>query len=155
VGFAPGAFTLPRSARMAWLEGSAKAASNYVGKFPVSSADILIVPVSGGDVQGGASWGFRGPAIRLIVGSDATEDDLRDDWVAVHEMTHLAEPDIREPHLWLAEGTATYVEPIARVQAGQLSAEIIWGDMVRDMPKGLPEPGDRGLDRTPTWGRTY
>jgi hypothetical protein len=155
VGFAPGAFTLPRSALMAWLEGSAKAASVYVGKFPVSSADILIVPVSGGDVQGGASWGFRGPAIRLIVGSDGTEDDLRDDWVAVHEMTHLAQPDIREPHLWLAEGTATYVEPIARVQAGQLSAEIIWGDMVRDMPKGLPEPGDRGLDRTPTWGRTY
>jgi hypothetical protein len=114
----------------------------------------LIVPASGGDVQGGASWGFRGPAIRLIVGSEATEDDLRDDWVAVHEMTHLAQPDIREPHLWLAEGTATYVEPIARVQAGQLSAETIWGDMVRDMPKGLPEPGDRGLDRTPTWGRS-
>jgi hypothetical protein len=27
--------------------------------------------------------------------------------------------------------------------------------MVRDMPKGLPEKGDRGLDHTPTWGRTY
>jgi hypothetical protein len=27
--------------------------------------------------------------------------------------------------------------------------------MVRDMPKGLPGPGDRGLDRTHTWGRTY
>jgi hypothetical protein len=23
------------------------------------------------------------------------------------------------------------------------------------MPKGLPEAGDRGLDYTPTWGRTY
>jgi hypothetical protein len=23
------------------------------------------------------------------------------------------------------------------------------------MPKGLPKAGDRGLDHTPTWGRTY
>ena len=86
VGFAPGAFALPRSALMAWLEASAKAASVYFGKFPVASASILIVPVPGGGVQGGASFGFRGPAIRLIVGSDATEAELRDDWVAVHEM---------------------------------------------------------------------
>jgi len=41
------------------------------------------------------------------------------------------------------------------VQAGDLTAEKIWGDMVRDMPKGLPQAGDRGLDHTPTWGRTY
>ena len=27
--------------------------------------------------------------------------------------------------------------------------------MLDGMPKGLPQPGDRGLDRTPTWGRTY
>ena len=155
VRFAPGAFTLPRSALMAWLETSAKAAEVYFGKFPVASAEILVVPVPGGRVQGGASWGFRGPAIRLIVGREVTEAELRDDWVAVHEMTHLAQPDIREPHLWLAEGIATYVEPIARVQAGQLNAERIWGDMARDMPNGLPEQGDSGLDRTPTWGRTY
>src|SRR5262249_18182817 len=28
-------------------------------------------------------------------------------------------------------------------------------DLVRDMPKGQPEDGDRGLDHTHTWGRTY
>jgi hypothetical protein len=26
---------------------------------------------------------------------------------------------------------------------------------MRSMPRGLPEPGDRGLDHTHTWGRTY
>jgi hypothetical protein len=41
---------------------------------------------------------------------------------------------------------ATYVEPVARVEAGDLTAEKIWGDMLRDMPKGLPQKGDRGLD---------
>jgi hypothetical protein len=55
VAFAPGAFTLPRSALMAWLGDAANAASVYFGKFPVSSARILIVPAPGSDVQGGAS----------------------------------------------------------------------------------------------------
>ena len=155
VGFAPGTFALPRSALMAWLETSAKAASIYYGKFPVGAVRILIVPVPGDDVQGGASWGYRGVAIRLLVGSDATAAELRDDWKAVHEMTHLALPDVHPPHLWLAEGLATYVEPIARVEAGDLTAEQIWGDMLRDMKKGLPAPGDQGLDGTDSWGRTY
>jgi hypothetical protein len=31
----------------------------------------------------------------------------------------------------------------------------MWLDLVRDMPQGLPQPGDRGLDHTHTWGRTY
>jgi len=155
IGFAPGEFALPRSALTGWIETSAKAVSVYFGRFPVTSARILIVPDSGSGVDGGQAFGFRGAAIRLLVGSDATEADLADDWKAVHEMTHLALPDVPSRHLWLAEGIATYVEPIARVEAGQLTAEKIWGDMVRDMPKGLPEPGDRGLDGTQSWGRTY
>jgi hypothetical protein len=155
VAFAPGTFDLPRTALFAWLETSAKAVSVYFGKFPVSSARILIVPVRGSGVESGTTFGYRGASIRLVVGRDVTETELRGDWKAVHEMTHLALPDVHEPHLWLAEGIATYVEPIARVEAGDLTAEKIWGDMVRDMKQGLPQPGDRGLDRTPTWGRTY
>jgi hypothetical protein len=31
----------------------------------------------------------------------------------------------------------------------------MWMDLVRDLPKGLPEEGDKGLDNTHTWGRTY
>jgi hypothetical protein len=155
IAFAPGEFALPRSAFVAWIERSAKAVSVYYGRFPVASVRLLIVPASGSGVQKGTSFGYRGAAMRLIIGSDTTEAELRKDWVVVHEMTHLALPDLPDPHLWLAEGVATYVEPIARVEAGDLTAEKIWGDMVRDMPKGLPEKGDRGLDHTPTWGRTY
>ena len=155
VAFAPGEFALPRNALIAWLETSAKAVSAYYGRFPVVSVRVLIVPAPGSGVKKGTSFGYRGAAIRLIVGSDSNEADLRHDWIVVHEMTHLALPDVPDPHLWLAEGIATYVEPIARVEAGQLTAAKIWGDMVRDMKKGLPEQGDRGLDGTPTWGRTY
>jgi hypothetical protein len=55
----------------------------------------------------------------------------------------------------LEEGLASYVEPIARVQADELDAAGIWADMVRGMPNGEPRLGDRGLNNTHTWGRTY
>jgi hypothetical protein len=155
VAFAPDGIDLPRDAIMDWLTTSAKAVTVYFGKFPVASARVLVVPVPGSGVQGGTTYGHRGAATRLVVGSEVTQAELADDWKAVHEMTHLALPDVKDSHLWLAEGIATYVEPVARVEAGNLTAEKIWGDMLRDMPKGLPQKGDRGLDYTPTWGRTY
>jgi hypothetical protein len=70
-------------------------------------------------------------------------------------MVHLAFPSVAERHHWIEEGTATYVEPIARVQAGILEPSKMWSDLIRDLPQGLPRPGDQGLDFTHTWGRTY
>jgi predicted metalloprotease with PDZ domain len=57
--------------------------------------------------------------------------------------------------VWLEEGLATYVEPLARARAGLLSDERVWRSFLRGMPNGLPRAGDRGLDHTPTWGRRY
>jgi len=31
----------------------------------------------------------------------------------------------------------------------------MWFELVRDMPEGLPQSGDEGLDHTHSWGRTY
>ena len=70
-------------------------------------------------------------------------------------MVHLAVPSMPRRHLWLTEGLATYVEPLARARRKQLGVKEVWRGMVWGMPHGLPEEGDRGLDRTPTWGRTY
>lgn len=155
VGFAPGDFDLPQKRIMAWLETSAKAVSAYYGHFPVLEARVLIVPITGRGVRGGTAFGYRGPAVRLMVGSSSTDDDLREDWKAVHEMIHLALPDLPSDHLWLAEGLAVYIESIARVQSGDLRAEKIWHEFARDMPNGLPQRGDGGLDGTKSWGRTY
>ena len=153
--FAPGEFALPRKKIRDWLATSARAVSIYYGRFPGPEPRILIVPVPGRGVQKGQAFGYRGPAIRLMIGEASSEADLKADWKAVHEMVHLALPDVSQSQLWLAEGLAVYVESIARVQAGDLTEEKIWGDFVRDMPKGLPGAGDRGLDFTHTWGRTY
>jgi hypothetical protein len=155
VGFAPGEMTLPKEKILDWIRMSAKAVTAYYGRFPVSSLRLLLVPVDGARIRGGTTWGYRGAAIRIPIGRDSTEDVLRRDWVMVHEMVHTALPDLDSRYGWLSEGLAVYVEPIARVQAGDLTAQEIWQAMMRDMPKGLPEAGDQGLDNTDTWGRKY
>ena len=155
VAFAPGDIALPREKVLDWIRTSAKAVSAYYGRFPVSSLRLLLVPVEGARIRGGTTWGYRGAAIRIPLGRDSTEDVLRRDWVMVHEMVHTALPDLDQRYGWLSEGLAVYVEPMARVQAGDLSARAVWQDIMRDMPKGLPESGDQGLDNTDTWGRKY
>ena len=96
-----------------------------------------------------------GRAITIAVGRASSASDFAEDWVLTHEMVHLAFPSVPEEHHWIEEGSATYVEPIARARTGDLSPEKVWGDLVDGLPKGLPQAGDRGLDFTPTWGRTY
>jgi len=154
-GFAPGELALPKDKVLNWVRASAKAVAIYYGRFPVKSLRLLLVPVDGPRVRGGTTWGYRGAAIRVLIGRDSNEDALRRDWVMVHEMVHTALPDMEERYNWLSEGLAVYVEPIARVQAGDLSVQEIWLAMMRDMPKGLPQAGDEGLDNTDTWGRRY
>jgi hypothetical protein len=39
-----------------------------------------------------------------------------------HELVHMAIASLADEHHWLEEGLATYVEPIARAQDGQLPA---------------------------------
>jgi hypothetical protein len=155
VAFAPGETALPKEKLLGWVRMSARAVTAYYGRFPVPSLRLLLVPVDGARINGGTTWGYRGAAIRIPIGRDATENVLQRDWVMVHEMVHTALPDMPDRYAWLSEGLAVYVEPVARVQAGDLPAREIWQAMMRDMPKGLPQAGDQGLDNTPTWGRRY
>ena len=155
VGIAPGRLALATPRILDWIRRAATAVSIYYGRLPVASVRVLVVPVSGAGVRGGTTWGYRGAAIRMLLGSEADQADLDRDWKMTHEFVHTALPAMPPRFNWLSEGLAVYVEPIARVQAGFLTPRTIWADMVRDMPKGLPQVDDEGLDNTPTWGRTY
>ncbi|HZP05764.1 MAG TPA: hypothetical protein VFB43_12765 [Terracidiphilus sp.] len=159
VDFAPGPLDLGMDPILAHIQMAASAIVAYYGRFPASRVRILVVPVAGrvGDPQG-TTWGdvdgFQG-FTRLRVGEHTTQADLDDDWVTTHELVHMTFPSQEREHHWIEEGLATYVEPLARVKTGELKAQKVWNDMVRDMPKGEPQSGDQGLDHTHTWGRTY
>jgi hypothetical protein len=134
---------------------SVRAVAAYFGRLPDPSARLLIVPAAGSGIRGGTTYGYRGAASRIQLGYDTTERQLVRDWVLVHELVHQGLPNLEDDQHWMEEGLATYVEPIARAQAGELSVETVWGDMLKGLPQGLPRPGDEGLDHTHTWGRTY
>ena len=138
-----------------WVHDSAKAVAGYYGRFPVDEPAARGHAEAGRGISGGRTWAHDGALIRIRVGEASMRTTMKNDWVLVHEMTHLALPSLPDAHEWLEEGLATYVESIARAQAGQLSVEQVWAGFVEGMPNGLPQPGDRGLDRTHTWGRTY
>lgn len=138
-----------------WIRRSATAVSTYFDRFPVDRWGLLVIPEDGGRVGPATTWGYAGSITRVSVGREVSEEYLRNDWVMVHEMTHLALPRVPRRSEWFMEGNATYVEPIARAQAGQMPPQEVWRWAVDDMSKGQPQVGDQGLDHTHTWGRTY
>jgi hypothetical protein len=148
-------FELGRAALLDWVTRSAKAVMAYFDRFPVPRARVYITVRQHGRVSGGVSYGNGGAHCRISVGRHATLEDLYNDWELTHEMVHFGFPSVDDQHHWMEEGIATYVEPIARASIGIVTAEQVWGEVLRDMPQGLPDAGDRGLDHTHTWGRTY
>ncbi len=156
VSFEGSAFDLSQAELVRWITRAGEAVAAYYGKFPVPHAQIK-VRVTDGDrgVSNGRSYGDRGVMSEISVGRGTSRAALDRDWMLTHEMLHFGFPSVEENHHWIEEGSATYIEPVARVRAGQLTPEVVWNEVVRDLPQGLPQDGDAGLDRTHTWGRTY
>jgi len=144
-----------RSRMLDWVRKSAHAVAVYYGRFPVESMTIFISPYEGRGVRGGRAWGGLRPRISISAGTLNTAGDFDDDWRMVHEMIHMAFPMLDERHDWMTEGLAVYVESVARLQASHLDEKTVWKGFIDGMRNGLPLAGDRGLDHTPTWGRTY
>jgi hypothetical protein len=150
-----GKLNVPQADVIAWVQAAAESVTAYYGRFPVPHLTLRIMPYSGHGVGHGMTFGMRGGFIKIALGSDTTKAELMNDWMLTHEMIHLAFPSVADEHHWIEEGISTYVEPIARIRASHMREEQMWADLIRDMPKGQPQAGDEGLDRTHTWGRTY
>lgn len=138
-----------------WALRSANIVANYYGRFPAPLVLLNLQSMEGAGVGGGRTTNDSGLVIEVSVGREATAAALSDDWVLVHEMVHLALPEVGRKHNWLAEGLATYVEGVARAQFGNREIADVWAENRHSMPMGLPRSGEGGMDQTPTWGRTY
>jgi len=138
-----------------FIENSARGVAAYFGRFPVPRARLVMRVGGGRGVNDGRATPGAVPTVSIGLGGQSTRRGLQDDWVLVHEMTHLGFPDVDGPHQWMSEGFATYVEPIARVRNGSLTIERFWSDLIRDLPQGLPGDHDDGLNSTRSWAATY
>jgi hypothetical protein len=138
-----------------WVERSAQIVAAYYGRFPAPSVALEVHSSPGSGVHGGHTNNDPRLQIDVTVGRDTRAEDLASDWVLVHEMIHLALPEVGRRHDWLAEGLATYVEGIARAQFGNRPVSDVWAEYRRSMPHGQPQSGEGGMDQTHTWARTY
>jgi len=151
----PGPLEVGEAPLLGWIDDAARAVTRYYGRFPVPRALVLILPTPGRGAGFATVRGNGGAAIMARVGRATTAADLARAWEMTHEFVHVGFPNLAPRHSWLEEGMATYVEPIARARIGLIPAEAVWRGLIEGLPYGLPGPGDRGLDHTPTWGRTY
>ncbi|MDH7640447.1 hypothetical protein [Sphingomonas oryzagri] len=155
VTFADGASGIDRRLVVDWIRLAGRAMIAYFGRYPVDRYRLLVIAEPGETVGHATTFGYAGPATRIRVGTHADATAFANDWVLVHEMVHTALPDLPRRALWLQEGNATYVEPVARAQAGQLTEEDVWRQAVAGMPGGEPRPGDGGMDGTRAHNRLY
>jgi hypothetical protein len=138
-----------------WIDRSARIVADYYGMFPAPLVVIRLQGMDGSGVGGGRTTNDSGLMIQMRVGREATSETLAADWVLVHEMVHLALPEVGRSHNWLAEGLATYVEGVARAQFGNRDIADVWAEDRHSMPMGLPRAGEGGMDQRIGWGRTY
>lgn len=136
-----------------WVVRAASAVSNYFGHFPVDALYLGVHTGSGGRVSDGVTHGAS--RIDVWLGANATEGDLRRDWVLTHEMFHLAFPTLNRRYLWMMEGLSDYLEPVARARAGQLTPAEAWREFAEGLPQGLPEGNETGLDDSHSRERIY
>jgi hypothetical protein len=93
----------------AWIDRSAHIVADYYAQFPAPLVLIRLRAMDGSGVNGGRTTNDGGLVIQMRVGRETTAETLAADWVLVHEMVHLALPEVGKTHDWLAEGLATYV----------------------------------------------
>ena len=127
----------------------------YYERFPVPDVVLTVHTGRRGGIAGGRTFGDRGRArIMITAGEHTTAADLRESWVLVHEMVHLAFPSMTG-HEWIEEGLATYVEPLARARAGLIAPDEIWRWLLWGIPRGLEAVRRGGLDGSSSWAATY
>lgn len=122
-----------------WLSRAGRSVATLYGRFPREHTQVLVQPSPvGTGVRFG--WVVRGggPSVNLIVGRWVDEQSLSldDEWIAVHEMSHLAIPFVSLGEPWLSEGLATWYQNVLRARAGVISEREAWAELLDGFERG-------------------
>ncbi len=122
-----------------WIRDSAQLVADLYGRFPVSQAQILIVPGASGPEPTPWAYVVRGgsPAVHFFINQRRPIEEFYQDWTAAHEFSHLLLPFVNPDDIWLSEGVATYYQNVLRARSGQLSAPQAWQRLHAGFARGL------------------
>ncbi len=107
---------------------------------------VVVLP-GGARIPFGQVLRSHGPSVAIYVGAETGREDFLRDWVAVHELSHLAHPRFQPRVDWLTEGLATYYQGVARARSGRFSERELWLHFVRGVGWGLSERGGLSLSQ--------
>ncbi|ATB49198.1 hypothetical protein [Corallococcus macrosporus] len=134
-----GRFThLSDAAVCTWLGKAAEEVRTVRRAFPHPRITVRVIPAPGHpgpSVFGMVRWSSP-PSISISVGQDARAEDFERDWVALHEMLHLAHPVFVPRVPWLSEGLATYYTEVARARSGRQSPRRAWEELLGGFARG-------------------
>lgn len=141
-----GAMAIPPQQLTAWVSSVAEGNRRFWGGSPVKDGLVVLVPSNRGGVPFGRVLSLGGAVATVLVGREATTQDLYGDWVLVHEFLHLGTPLMRDTGAWLNEGIATFYEPPLRARAGWKTEDEVWHEWISMMPRGLNAMSESGLE---------
>jgi hypothetical protein len=107
-----------------WLRANADALSRALTpaapRLPVARLQVLVVPVGHGaePVPWGEVMRGGGDAVHLYIDQTQPQSAFLDDWVLIHELSHLLHPYMEGDGRWLYEGIASYYQNILPARAG-------------------------------------
>lgn len=121
-----------------WLKPAALAVSALTGQFPRDDIQLMVIPLDGG--RDAAPWAQvtrgGGPGAQFYMNAAADWPVFRDDWIATHELSHLALPFVGRRDKWLSEGIASYYQNILRARVGLISEQEAWQQMADGFRRG-------------------
>jgi hypothetical protein len=138
-----------------WLRRAAACVSTLYGRFPVTSAQVLIVPGARGGEP--VPWAYvlrgGGPAAHFFINQRRPIEEFNADWSVIHELSHLLLPYVQSEDAWLSEGTASYYQNVLRARAGMIDPQEAWKRMTDGFKRGMERPA--GVTLTEATDRMY
>ncbi|HEY0137365.1 MAG TPA: hypothetical protein VGB85_24950, partial [Nannocystis sp.] len=122
-----------------WLDVAATTVARlYDGRFPVPHVQVIVVPYPGGGapVYFGMALRGGGPAVQLLVSSEAKDAQFPGEWVAIHEFLHHGMPFVQHQDAWLSEGFVTYYTEVLTARAGFQDERAAWGALLAGFGRG-------------------
>jgi hypothetical protein len=138
-----------RAKLRAWLGRVANASLSAYGRLPLPEVQVLMIPVEGrrGAVMFGQSVRGEGNALELLIDPTRPAAEFDDDWMAVHELSHLMHPYLGDRGAWLAEGLATYYQNVLRGRSGLLTPAQAWDRLYEGFRRGASSPNGETLEQ--------
>ncbi len=132
-----------------WLAEVAAATLTAYGRLPLPEATVRVSETtrpSRSPVPWGQTLRRGDTAVLLYVRRDASLEELRADWTAVHELSHLFHPYLGREGRWLSEGLASYYQNVLRARSGLLPEAEAWRRLDAGFARGRREGRGARLD---------